>query len=980
MLASCNANNEVAYDSLLTSLARHWSSTIALSSGGPPACDTVHVAIPAQGCRTPALSTEALMELSEIAATLRAPRTESRDAARTHALGVLDLVSAADSTGLDHAVSLMRDARSLEQSNQHYALDLSAALLQRYRARRDVVDLLEVVDLTASLRDHGPVRAAACRNHAVALAWLAARQQVRDVVRTDARGCPSNDFRPPVIIDPTTEYGENAKALAASGRWSDATWDYATAKALPEWARAQRLGDSTAAASLLAELTTLGDSLARRFADSSITRAVQNVHRTAHERDRHAQLLRAVELYGELRSNAKADGPRSAAALIDSITASSDVTHEVRSWAALQRANRILTSGHPGEALQLYRGLGAGRVNPRTVFGGRLAFNEAISIMATGNQVEALNKLEAAAAVCTSVDRHECAMAAAAMASGIALLTGDEDRHQRLAQRALEASSGPLTVYRWTMFTAMRQIASAHGFDATVAILDAEIVHTARELNREDLLVDGLLISAREKARTADTTGLREDLVSLRTLYDDELDAASRQFHRADLAWIEGEYRLLTRQSGALQLLDSAVALMESDTNPARQLRPRLAHAKAIADEGDTVRALAAMDSLLVALSRTADSTATMFERLRRTQELSDVGSAAADLLNHRTDPARLLRALSGQSFLNAQMPDTDGSDERVDLAFRSKRDSVYVWSRHVNVWQIRSVYMPSGANLRSARWLDSAALAMLHEQLIAPILTAAGGRPKALRIDARGELGSLPWAALFDRASGRYLVETHAITLTDNILRTASVETEFRPANVLLIDAAPREGPRALLGAQEEVRQLEKIWDSAATRLDAAAGSEKIADAFPQYQLVHFAGHAILDTRRPERSHLELSAGADDRLTAARLAALQLKQTRLVVLAACDTRGSAGTGRESSGWASLASALHAAGAQQVIGAAWPIDDAATQIIMQDVHRALRDGTQPAEALRSAQLNSIHAADPARRSPRVWAAFQLMGR
>jgi CHAT domain-containing protein len=114
----------------------------------------------------------------------------------------------------------------------------------------------------------------------------------------------------------------------------------------------------------------------------------------------------------------------------------------------------------------------------------------------------------------------------------------------------------------------------------------------------------------------------------------------------------------------------------------------------------------------------------------------------------------------------------------------------------------------------------------------------------------------------------------------------------------------------------------------------------------------------------------------------------LKTATTQLVVLAACDTRGvsSMPRGRDGGGWSggtglvSLANGLQHAGAQQVIGALRPIDDAATQVFMVDLHRALRDGKTAAEALQVAQLASVESEDPARRTPRVWAAFQLLGR
>ena len=62
------------------------------------------------------------------------------------------------------------------------------------------------------------------------------------------------------------------------------------------------------------------------------------------------------------------------------------------------------------------------------------------------------------------------------------------------------------------------------------------------------------------------------------------------------------------------------------------------------------------------------------------------------------------------------------------------------------------------------------------------------------------------------------------------------------------------------------------------------------LESALARSTVVHFAGHAVFDDERPERSHLVLAATGElgaGRITAAELAALDLRHVRVVVLSA---------------------------------------------------------------------------------------------
>jgi CHAT domain-containing protein len=141
---------------------------------------------------------------------------------------------------------------------------------------------------------------------------------------------------------------------------------------------------------------------------------------------------------------------------------------------------------------------------------------------------------------------------------------------------------------------------------------------------------------------------------------------------------------------------------------------------------------------------------------------------------------------------------------------------------------------------------------------------------------------------------------------------------------------------------------------------------------------VVHYAGHAVFDDARPERSALVLAgAGGAGALTAAQAAELDLRHVRLVVLSACQTLR-ARDGR-AGGFAGFTRSLLAAGAGGVLGSLWRVDDERTRALMVAFHQAYRASGDGPGALRAAQLRLLRSADPALRSPAAWAGFRYAG-
>jgi CHAT domain-containing protein len=203
---------------------------------------------------------------------------------------------------------------------------------------------------------------------------------------------------------------------------------------------------------------------------------------------------------------------------------------------------------------------------------------------------------------------------------------------------------------------------------------------------------------------------------------------------------------------------------------------------------------------------------------------------------------------------------------------------------------------------------------------------------------------------------------------------------TDGSPHSALLIaDPAfnPRQNPtlQRLEGAQAEVDAIRKMYPESVVLDSSNATRDSLIRLAPGASLIHYAGHALFDDARPEQSALVLAGTG--RLTAEAVNSLQLRNVRLVVLSACSTARSRG-GR-SGGFAGFSGALLAAGVGGVMGSLWEADDSLTLPLMLEFHRRYREKSDPAEALREAQLHMLHLSDPALKSPAAWASFRYIG-
>ncbi|MFM7168779.1 MAG: CHAT domain-containing protein [Planctomycetaceae bacterium] len=140
-----------------------------------------------------------------------------------------------------------------------------------------------------------------------------------------------------------------------------------------------------------------------------------------------------------------------------------------------------------------------------------------------------------------------------------------------------------------------------------------------------------------------------------------------------------------------------------------------------------------------------------------------------------------------------------------------------------------------------------------------------------------------------------------------------------------------------------------------------------------------------------PRRDALSGRMERDGILTGEEITQIDLSQTELVTLSACET--GLGVVADGEGVIGLQRAFATAGARTVIASLWKVDDAATQTLMTEFYRNLwHSKLGRLESLRQAQLTMLHAwdtssqrlivkpaADRPATAPFYWAAFTLSG-
>lgn len=258
-----------------------------------------------------------------------------------------------------------------------------------------------------------------------------------------------------------------------------------------------------------------------------------------------------------------------------------------------------------------------------------------------------------------------------------------------------------------------------------------------------------------------------------------------------------------------------------------------------------------------------------------------------------------------------------------------------------------------------------------LYQLLITPIAELLPPSTGSLTIIPYGPLHQLPFHALYD--GSRFLIEDYRV----NYLPASSLLNLYKEDTLVEIPHSPLlfgySGHGHLQRALVEAKSLAELLNGRYYLEDEATIARLIEEA-PGSSIIHLAthGHSRLDA--PNFSSILL---ADGRFTALDAFSLNLKSCELVTLSGCETGlALSGGGDEQLG---LGRAFLAAGADTLVMSLWPVEDTATNELMQLFYQNLLRGDGKAEALRAAQCSLIHRTASTSSHPYFWAAFRLVG-
>jgi len=961
----------------------------------------------------------------------------------------LDYLLASGRTGdLNRAVRRLEAAVSADIHDARSWSDLAGSYLVRAQRLDDPRDLLRAYEAAdRAVREDGRLKEARF-NRALSLERLflvpeaaAAWANYLELDRTSDWAVEAGERREtlhrlssPQILWEAQKQGLERAALAGDVKdvetlvdgYRQSAREYAEQDLFGSWADAAAGGRENLAADRLRVLKALGDALVKLNGEHLVHDSVAAIEAVTGDPERWRVLVQGTR---DFRDGYRDVNDRKSSAAVPRLTAAQSALTRVGSPLAL-RAEYLLIgcdylnheySRALAETARLGRKL-AGK--PYSALRGQVLWLKALSEVTLGRMKSAVEDYARTRTEYQRLGEGENLVGADCLLGQTLLLIGRTQDAWTSIYQALRFTPKlrqPGALSR--IFMIAGDAALRDGADGGALAFDQEWVRYALMRNpREAAEALSWL------ARMQDHAGDRESALS--TLRDarrraDRLEPEQRRRKQADLAMIEGTMQVSSDPLHAADLLTAALGVYEKDENLIFSLQTLLARGRAYRQSGEDGRAEQDFDAALSLYDRMGETLDQEDLRLALLEEADkvfdemvslqadrdpDLGFAYEDRARTRvlpgsvstlwtSGPAELDRLLASEPQPLPLAEILRRIPEGVDLVqFSVLEDRVLIWLLRGHGGGMRFFE-------RSIRRRDLEALAARLQQFDRPgwDTTAAGLFDVVVRpwLDAVAPeerivfipdkvLHRVPFAALKDRSTGRFLVESHPLavapsaTLYINVLeRQGSKKGAFHSPGLVVgepaIDHSHFQSLTSLPAAAAEAPRLASLTGSRLL-LGKDAYKSAFLEQAREAEWIHFSGHALVDPQNTLLSKLVFAPGPDGDpgvLTAREIYTLKLAETRLVVLAACETGNEYVPGSE--GVTSLARAFLAAGVPAVVASLWNVADQPTADLFDAFHRHLWDGADPVSALRKAQLGMFRGGNPADRSPRAWAAFEVIG-
>jgi CHAT domain-containing protein len=542
-----------------------------------------------------------------------------------------------------------------------------------------------------------------------------------------------------------------------------------------------------------------------------------------------------------------------------------------------------------------------------------------------------------------------------------------------------------------------------------------ELIRIARELSDPNTLAYALRRRAEQLERMGQTGRARDDIAAALEAARRVVDAAGREKLIADVTLIGSRLALRSSPAEAQAGLRRVIAEYETVKYDKGLSAAYLYLAQSRAGTGAIDSARVAFDSATTLMRRQRATVSNYAER----GTFLDGARAVIDQVvafhagNRARDAFEYFEQNRSRVLLEQLSVGRDGPTEQARPVLAALQDhltnedvvlSYAVLPRELLIWTIGRHHfeqhrVPTTASdleglvnrfRRSVVDADGEIDVRTAERLYQILIDSAGSIPANANVIVIPDrwLHFVPFAALRDPGTANFLVREHTVSFAPSaallISRVDGAHERFSEASRVLAIGNPAFDRQEyvlpdLPAADGEARRVAALYSERSTLIGRDASDVALERSVPTYDILHFAGHAVVGRDAPQLSHLVLASDgrSDGVVFATEIAQWKLSRTRLVVLSGCSTADGKLSATE--GASSLARAFFAAGVPAVISSLWAIDDEDTAEFFVAFHRRLVRGVPASVALRETQIEWLGDGPKSAHPIRSWAAFQLFG-
>ncbi|HYR28823.1 MAG TPA: CHAT domain-containing protein [Thermoanaerobaculia bacterium] len=751
------------------------------------------------------------------------------------------------------------------------------------------------------------------------------------------------------------------RAIAArfpqqSRTWAE--WEY-----LHRWALAHRSGNAAEATAALTMTRTIGEALLAISGESLLREAVRAIE-TGDARDRdaiaEAQTLyyRGRITYNKQRPAAAEPDLRRAAELY--ARGGSPMAYVARYFAANTRFDQNDVRGARSELAALIAETSA---HPNfAALGAQVRWELALCYMVGEEWNAALPLLEASQATFRRLgEQHHLGAIEGLLASTLAMIGQLDDAWAaRVRSFAILTAEGQTDRLTSTLNGAVLLDTMTGRLDCARALL--HVCETAARAAKHDVLLATTLVRESVLATYAGDDA-RATIAEARTVAERIADPMLRETTFAEVAFGEGAALLRTEPAAARERFTAAIDFFRTADKPVFLPEAYLLRARAVLRLGDEAGALgdleagtAAVEQGRIRFAGSVTGTGVMDASGALLQEALELhlrrGDHAAAFAAAERAQAQLAPSQQVVTLEELQRRLAGTGAVVLQLAMLPSEIAAMAVSAD-GVSAARRPLPPQGLDALVAAVADrgdDAASRALFELLIPR--DAIAGAKQLIVVPARA-LEEVPFAALYDAASRRYLVEILPVSVAASAGALRKMDDAPAPRSVVALALEP-EWQIALPETAGEVDEVRALYPNAVQLVAAQTTFAAFSAAAAGSDVLHIAGHT---TRQQGSGETALVFAGKDRISWSDIAESRVRPSSVVALSACDTLRRPRVPQTRA--LSLGAGFVAAGAGDVIGTLRPIADRDARELFRTVHRELAAGADAAEAVRAAQMEAM---------------------